>query len=229
MAMYRVFNDRNVLTSVSTEELDLASRESGPMATHLVNAAALAQRHDLIGRIRASLRDGERRRKLAAARALLALNAVDALSLLQQVAVEETDSVVASICRVIALRLRGAEVLRNAFESDQTPEEIAGFIASVYNGRFELTVADIDFLVIALAAYLDKSRPWITAMKKAEWQNDVYLLVRALCGDAAQAVLSGDTRSRAQSVLSRVPDSPADHDSKTAARKWLQQAAASRS
>ncbi len=74
MQIYAAFNGDGVSVLVSESDLDAAARVDAPLSTELADAAAQARRTDLIGQLRASLDGDDRARKLAAAKALLALD-----------------------------------------------------------------------------------------------------------------------------------------------------------
>jgi len=72
--IYAAFNGDGVSVLVSESDLDAAARVDAPLSTELADAAAQARRTDLIGQLRASLDGGDRAQKLAAAKALLAMD-----------------------------------------------------------------------------------------------------------------------------------------------------------
>lgn len=217
MNTYRVFNENNVLVEVTPQQLDDAAAASGPLPTHLANAAGPAKRRDLIGRLHVTLGAAARRNKLAAARALLALADRDAAGLLRERSASETDAIVANVFRGIALRLDGVEPLRRAFAAGDDDPQLAGALASVYNGAFELVPADMEFLLEAITAYTANAKRWIAAMSRDEWRSDLYVLVKAL---GRGMPLIGDP-ARARTTLSQVVSSRADRDTKKEAQKLL--------
>jgi hypothetical protein len=217
MTTYRVFNENNVLVEVAPQQLDDAAADVGVLPTHLANAASAARRRDLIGRLRVTLGAAGRRNKLAAARALLALDDRDAAILLRERSAGETDAIVAGVFRGIALRLDGVESLRCAFAAGDDDPLLAGALASVYNGAFDFAPADLEFLLEAITAYTDNAKRWIAEMSRDEWRSDLYVLVRALGRGKA---LIGD-RTRARTALSQVATSRADRDTKKEAQKLL--------
>ena len=95
MAIYEAFNGDGVSVVVSDVDLDQAACDDGPLSTELADAAAQARRTDLVENLRRSLDGDDRARKLAAAKALLALDDRGAGKLLESTAVSEPDTVVA--------------------------------------------------------------------------------------------------------------------------------------
>ncbi len=220
MATYRVFNENNARVEVTDQELDEAAAGSGALATHLANAAGLARRRELVGRLRATLGAAERRQKLAAARALLALDDRQAVAPLREAAARDEDAVAAGVFRGIALRLEGvAEVRRAWAEGDRDPA-LAGLLASIYNGPFDLVPDDVSFLLDAVSDYLANQRPWIAKMSRDEWKSDLYVLVKALARESTRPLLAAE-RERARAVLGQVAAARADRDTKKEARAIL--------
>lgn len=217
MTTYPVFNENNVLVEVTTQQLDDAAADGDALPTHLANAAGAAKRRDLIGRLRVTLGAAARRNKLAAARALLALDDRDAAGLLRERSAGEADAIVASVFRGIALRLDGIESLRRSFAAGDEDPPLAGALASVYNGVFDLAPADLEFLLEAITAYTANEKRWIAGMSRDEWRSDLYVLVKALGRGMA---LIGD-RIRARTALSQIVASRADRDTKKEAQKLL--------
>ena len=93
MAIYEAYNSNGVSVVVSDVDLDEAVRDGGPLSTELADAAAQAHRTDLIGQLYRSLDGDGRARKLAAAKALLALGDQQAGALLESLAASDDDIV----------------------------------------------------------------------------------------------------------------------------------------
>lgn len=217
MHTYRVFNENNALVEVTPQQLDEAAAGCDLLPTHLANAAGAARRHDLIEQLRATLGSASRRNKLAAARALLAVDDRQATSLLRDRAAAETDAIVAGLFRGIALRLEGVGSVRSAFAAGDADPELAGMLASIYNGSFELLPEDVAFLLSAIADYVVNAKPWIAQMKRDEWRSDLYVLVKAL-GRGVKMIAD---RDHARTVLAQLGTSRADRDTKQEAQKLL--------
>jgi len=217
MHTYRVFNENNALVEVTQQQLDEAASGRDALSTHLANAAGAAKRHDLIGRLRATLGVPARRTKLAAARALLALGDREVAGLLRDRAAAEADAIVANVFRGIALRLDGVESVRQAFTAGDVDPQLAGALASVYNGAFDLAAGDVEFLLDAISAYVANPRGWIADMPRDEWRSDLYVMVKALARGAAVII----DRARAHAVLSQLVASRADRDTQKEAQKLL--------
>jgi hypothetical protein len=226
MTTYKVFNGNNVATKVSDDDLERAALATGPLATELCNAAALAKRHDLTSRLKQTVAEGASRlQKLAAARALLALDCKDAVGVLDAASADPQDKICATMLRAISLRLRGTGEFERAFEGSADPE-LAGFLVSVYTGvGLDLTLADARFLVAALAAYLDRSLPWIKHMPADEWRNDLYIVLEVLTRPASVLLLqtaeAEPIRRPLLEQLTRVSSSRAGGDEKRMAKKLL--------
>ena len=86
MAIYESFNSDGVSVVVSDVDLDQVARDIGPLSTELADAAAQARRTDLVEHLHRSLVGEDRARKLAAAKALLALADRSAGALLESLA-----------------------------------------------------------------------------------------------------------------------------------------------
>ena len=229
METYRVMNGLGVLVKVSAQDLDKAVGETGPLSVELANAAALAERSDLVDRLHETLAVTQRAQKLAAARALTVLHDTQAMSLLREHAARESDRVVSLMFSAFALRLEGTAALRRAFESGAENPELTRMIASIYGGQFVPTTEDLEFIVFALGTYLDGNASWLKDMKKDEWKNDVATLVGAVARDSAKQLLRSDslatTRQRLQAVLERVTSSAADRDTKSDAKRLMKELA----
>lgn len=217
MQTFRVFNENNVLVDVTARQLDDAVSSHEMLPTHIANAAAAAKRQDLIPLLRSTLGATQRRNKLAAARALLALDDHATAPLLRQRAATETDPIVANMFRALALRLDGIEAVRRTFEDGDRAPQLAGVLASIYNGVFDLSREDVEFLLDAVADYIANSRAWIATMPRDEWRSDLYVMIKTLSRDQAKVT----DRERMKSVLSTVASSRADRDTKKEAQRLL--------
>jgi hypothetical protein len=225
MAIYKVFNENSVVKKVSDDDLDRAARESGALSTELANAAALAKRADLTARLIETLDVGPRSQRLAAANALLVLGHAAAAAVLEALAQREQDAVVVSMFRVIALRLKGVAQLRSAWERADDPE-LCSFMPSLYNSKFALGEADVDFVVSMLGSYIEQDRGWIKACPKDEVRNALFLLVNRVTAESAEALrqsLPKPLRQRLHDMLNRVVASRADTATKTAAKRALRE------
>jgi len=217
VAAYRVYNNSNALVQVTDGQLDDAVKSNGPLSAEFANAAGTARRRDLIDRLRATLADKDRVTKLAAARALLALGDRDSIGVLRERANTEEEAIVAGVFRGIALRLEGVTALRKAFETGDQDPALAGALAPVYNGTFDLSAGDLELLLDMVAAYLANTAKWIAAMDRDEWKSDLDTLVATLAEGAALV----PDRERARAVLTAVGASRADRDTKQTAKKLL--------
>jgi hypothetical protein len=226
MKTYRVFNEKNAVEKVSEADLDQAAKSAGPLSTSIANAAAAARRHDLVPQLRETLVAPTRRAKLAAARALLALQDRDAAALLLQFARDETDAVVASVMTATALRLRGVEALRGAFYGEDTPLPLRQLIPSIYPGKLDLTEQDLAFLVEVLGNYLDKKPAWIGELDQDAWRGRVYGLVASITldqtGDDPNTLRQPPAALRDSiiTVLTRIASSKAERNTKQDAKRW---------
>lgn len=219
MAVYEVFNQNNVLTKVTDADLEEAERTIAPLPTHLVNAAGAARRRALTPHLHATLEGGNRRQKLAAARALLALADHEAIPVLERLSGEEADAVVSGIFHATSLRLHGPEALHAAFCDPGAAGELKGFMLSIYPGIFDLSDGDTAFLLCALDAYLEGCQAWIKSLGRDMWRNDVYIIVTTLTRRAP--IAAGEPQVRLRDLLTRVSRSKADADSKREAKAWL--------
>jgi len=220
VAIYEAFNGNGVSVVVSDADLDAAARDGGPLTTELADAAAQAQRTDLVERLRRSLDGTDRARKLAAAKALLALNDRSARRLLESLAASEPDTVVAKSFAAVATRLRGPQAALQLFDHPDTDPQLARLLVSNYNSHLRLEAGDIRFLVTALRHYLTRSLPWLPQLRPDLWDNGVYLIVNALSNDAAVRLLRADEadRSALLQLLATLPEHTDDDDIVTGAR-----------
>jgi hypothetical protein len=220
VAIYEAFNGNGVSVVVSDADLDAAARDGGPLTTELADAAAQAQRTDLVERLRRSLDGTDRARKLAAAKALLALNDRSARRLLESLAASEPDTVVAKSFAAVATRLRGPQAALQLFDHPDTDPQLARLLVSNYNSHLRLEAGDIRFLVTALRHYLTRSLPWLPQLPSDIWDNGVYLIVNALSNDAAVRLLRADEadRSALLQLLATLPEHTDDDDIVTGAR-----------
>jgi hypothetical protein len=214
VAIYEAFNSSGVSVIVADDELDQAARDSGPLSTELADAAAQARRIDLVEQLRRSLDGEDRARKLAAAKALLALNDRRARNLLESLAAAEPDTVVAKSFTAVATRLRGPQAALQLFDHPDTDPQLARLLVSNYNSHLRLEAGDIRFLVTALRHYLTRSLPWLTTLRSDIWDNGVYLIVNALSNDAAVRLLRDDEadRSALLQLLAVLPEHTVDED-----------------
>lgn len=220
MAIYEAFNSNGVSVVVTDDELDQAAREVGPLSTELADAAAQAGRTDLVEHLRRSLGGADRARKLAAAKALLALDYRGASALLESLAASESDTVVAKSFTAVATRLRGPQAAQELFEDPATDPQLARLLVSNYNSHLRLDAGDIRFLVTALRHYLARSLPWLTTLPEDIWDNGVFLIINALSNDGAVHLLRDNASERSELVrlLAALPEHTDDDDIVTGAK-----------
>jgi hypothetical protein len=214
VAIYEAFNSNGVSVVVSDVDLDDAARDDGPLSAELADAAAQARRTDLVAHLRRSLDGDDRARKLAAAKALLALNDRSAGALLESLAASEPDTVVAKSFTAVATRLRGPQAALELFGDPNTDPKLARLLVSNYNSHLPLDAGDIRFLITALQHYLARSLPWLTELPSDIWDNGVFLIVNALSNDGAVRLLrdDGPQRSMLLRLLAAVPEHTVDDD-----------------
>ncbi len=218
MAIYEAFNSNGVSVVVSDDDLDRAALAAGPLSTELADAAAQARRTDLVEHLRRSLHGDDRARKLAAAKALLALDDRRAGQLLESLAAAEPDTVVAKSFTAVAARLRGPQAAVALFDDPDTDPQLARLLVSNYNSHLRLAAGDIQFLITALRHYLARSLPWLTNLRPDIWDNGVYLIVNALSNAVVPELLRDDAeRSELLRLLTALPEHTIDDDIVTGA------------
>jgi hypothetical protein len=221
VAIYEAFNSNGVSVVVSDVDLDQAAGDDGPLRTELADAAAQARRTDLVENLRRSLEGDDRARKLAAAKALLALDDRAAGKLLESLAVSEPDTVVAKSFIAVATRLRGPRAALDVFRSPNTDPQLSRLLVSNYNSHLRLETGDIRFLITALRHYLARSLPWLTKLRADIWDNGVFLIVNALSNDGAVRLLRNtelaQERSALLQLLAELPEHTDDDDIVTGA------------
>lgn len=219
MAIYEAFNSNGVSVVISDVDLDEAARDGGPLSTELADAAAQARRSDLVEQLRRSLDGADRARKLAAAKALLAMDDRGAGALLEALAASESDAVVAKSFTAVATRLRGPQAALELFENPDTDPQLARLLVSNYNSHLPLQPGDIRFLVVALQHYLARSLPWLTTLRADIWDNGVFLIVNALSNDGAVRLLRDVGPPTLLQLLAAVPEHTDDDDIVSGARE----------
>jgi len=219
VAIYEAFNSNGVSVVVSDVDLDAAARHDEPLSTELADAAAQARRTDLVEQLRRSLDGADRARKLAAAKALLALDDRGAGALLEALAASESDAVVAKSFTAVATRLRGPQAALELFENPGTDPQLARLLVSNYNSHLPLEAGDILFLVAALRHYLARSLPWLTKLRADIWDNGGFLIVNALSNDGAVRLLRDAGPPTLLQLLAAVPEHTDDDDIVRGARE----------
>jgi hypothetical protein len=214
VAIYEAFNSNGVSVVVTDVDLDQAARDVGPLSTELADAAAQAHRTDLVEHLRRSLDGDDRARKLAAAKALLALHDREAGELLESLATSEPDTVVAKSFTAVATRLRGPQAALQLFDHPDTDPQLARLLVSNYNSHLRLETGDIRFLVTALRHYLARSLPWLPALRADIWDNGVFLIVNALSSDGSVRLLRDNEHewSELMQLLAALPEHTDDDD-----------------
>lgn len=214
MHIYESFNSNGVSVVVSDADLDLAARQDRPLSTELANAAAQARRTDLIGQLRASLDGDGRARKLAAAKALLALDDRAAGALLESRADAETDAVVAKSYVAVATRLRGTQHVVELFNDPRTDPQLARLLVSNYNSHLQPEIGDVGFLIDALRHYVARSLPWLPTLRSDLWDNGVYLILNGLSNEHAVSLLRdhASERSILLGLLAQLAENTDDGD-----------------
>ena len=207
MRTYQSFDSDGVSVLVTDDDLDAAAGTVEPLSTELADAAAQAGRTDLIASLRKSLEGNDRARKLAAAKALLALQDHGAGGLLEYLVPAEDDTVVAKSYTAVATRLRGPQAALDKFCAADTDPQLARLLVSNYNSHLRLESGDLTFLVTALQHYRDKRLPWLTKLRADLWDNGVYIMLVALTGETATALLRDPAHDVERSALLRLlPD-----------------------
>lgn len=189
MQIYESFNSNGVSVVVSDADLDAAARHGGALSTELADAAGQARRTDLIENLRSSLDGADRLRKLAAAKALLAMEDRDSRAILETMAGSEADSVVAKSFVAVATRLRGPAAASDLFERPDTDPQLARLLVSNYNSHLRPEIGDVRFLVSAMRHYVRKSLPWMSTLRTNLWDNGIYLMIDALSNETAMRLL----------------------------------------
>jgi hypothetical protein len=212
--IYEAFNRNGVSVVVSDADLDRAAQYDRPLSTELADAAAQARRTDLVEQLRRSLDGADRARKLAAAKALLALEDRSAGDLLESLAASESDPVVAKSFVAVATRLRGAQAALDVFQNPGTDPQLARLLVSNYNSHLLLQPDDIRFLITALQHYLTRSLPWLPKLRAETWDNGVFLILNALSNYRAIRLLreSESQRSDLLRLLAVLPEHTDDDD-----------------
>jgi hypothetical protein len=214
VAIYEAFNSNGVSVVVSDADLDQAALAVGPLSTELADAAAQARRTDLVEHLRRSLDGDHRARKLAAAKALLALHDRRAGELLESLAASEPDTVVAKSFTAVATRLRGPQAAVELFADPDTDPQLARLLVSNYNSHLRLAAGDIRFLITALRHYLARSLPWLTNLRPDIWDNGVFLMINALSNAGVPQLLRDDDEERSEllRLLAALPEYTDDDD-----------------
>jgi hypothetical protein len=220
VAIYEAFNSDGVSVVVTDDELDQAAGDVGPLNTELADAAAQARRTDLVEHLRRSLDGDDRALKLAAAKALLALDDRGAGAVLESLAASEPDIVVAKSFTAVATRLRGPQAALELFGDPHTDPQLARLLVSNYNSHLRLDAGDIRFLVIALQHYLARSLPWLTTLPADIWDNGVFLIINALSNSGVPQLFrdNASARSELMRLLVALPEHTDDDDIVTGAR-----------
>jgi hypothetical protein len=210
--IYDGFNSDGLSVVVSAAELDAAARADPPLTTELADAAAQAGRTDLIGHLRASLSGDDRFLKLTAAKSLLALGDQTSGPLLGELAVSESDAVVAKCFIAVATRLRGADAAIDLFCDPDTDPQLARLLVSNYNSHLRPGLGDVRFLLCTLRHYLDRDLPWLTELRDDLWDNGVFLMLNGLSNEHAVRLLrdNGAERSTLREMLPAVSTHTAD-------------------
>jgi hypothetical protein len=198
---YQCFNRDGVSVLVTDDDLDAAAGNGEPLTAELADAAAQAGRIDFIAGLRRSLGGDDRARKLAAAKALLALQDHGAGGLLEYLAPADDDAVVAKSFYAVATRLRGPQAALEKFCATDTDPQLARLLVSNYNSHLRLESGDITFLVTALQYYRDKRLPWLKKLRADLWDNGVYIMLVAFTGEAAVRLLREPAHEAERSAL----------------------------
>jgi hypothetical protein len=208
VAIYESFNSDGVSVVVSDVDLDQVARDIGPLSTELAE------------HLHRSLVGEDRARKLAAAKALLALADRSAGALLESLAATDPDTVVAKSFTAVATRLRGPQAALDLFLNPDTDPQLARLLVSNYNSHLRLEAGDIRFPIAALRHYLSRSLPWLTKLRPDIWDNGVFLIVNALSNDGGVQLLrqAAPERSELLRLLAAVPEHTDDGDIVTGAK-----------
>jgi hypothetical protein len=216
VAIYEAFNSDGASVVVTDADLDEASRDGGPLGMELADAAAQAQRMDLVQNLRCSLHGDDRARKLAAAKALLALDDRNAAAVLESLAASEPDTVVAKSFVAVATRLQGPHAALEKFHNPDTDPQLARLLVSNYNSHLRLASGDIRFLLTALRHYVARSLPWLSTLPPDIWDNGAFLILNALSSDRAVRLLRDtglvEERSALLQLLAALPEHTDDDD-----------------
>jgi hypothetical protein len=187
--IYAAFNSDGVSVLISDADLDDAARAEPPLSTELADAAAQARRTELLDHLHRSLEGNDRARKLAVAKALLALEDTAAGTLLTSLADAESDSVVAKSFRAVATRLAGPQAALEMFTDPVTDPQLARLLVSNYNSHLRPGIGDVRFLIHAMQRYVDRSLPWLTGLRGDLWDNGVFLMLNGLSNEHSVRLL----------------------------------------
>ena len=107
----------------------------------------------------------------------------------------------------MATRLRGPQAALDKFCAVDTDPQLARLLVSNYNSHLRLESGDLTFLVTALQHYRDRRLPWLNKLRADRWDNGVYIMLVALTGETAIALLRNPAHDTERSVLLRLlPD-----------------------
>ena len=216
MEIYAAFNSDGVSVVVSDADLNDAAAGNAPLIRRTRRCRRAGPPHRPDRQPTCEPRRGRPRPKLAAAKALLALDDRVAGALLESLADAETDTVVAKSFRAVATRMRGPQAAAELFADPGTDPQFARLLVSNYNSHLRPAFGDIRFLVDALGHYVDRSLPWLTTLRADLWDNGVYLILAALSNDIAVRLLREERctpeRMRLLHLLELLADHPGDDD-----------------
>lgn len=186
--MYNVYNDNNVLVTVTAEQVEKFLGHRGTeLPLEIIGAMNESLDPRFAPRLQEALYHEMQRVRITAIYGLLSLLDKTYLGVLrekeQSIPEEDLNQQISekAILQAVILRLEnGAEGTKSLFfKGDIKPQVKSLLLYNCSSSNMPLTKEEIEFLILALEAYINKSEPWIKKIKKAEFEEDVIACLEA--------------------------------------------------
>lgn len=187
--MYRVYNENNVKVNVTEKQLEGFLKEDGmQLPLEIIGAMSKSLNPKYASRLKEALYHEKQRNRITAIFGLLSLLNHDYIEILREkersIPVEDLNRKISekAILQAVLIRLEdGEEGAMDAFLNEKISPQIKSLLIYNYSSsNMPLSKKDIEFLLVALEAYIYKKESWIQSMKKNDYEEDVIACLEAL-------------------------------------------------
>lgn len=215
--VYKVYNENNVLVTVTVEQLENAIGQDGTeLPVEIISAMSESIDPRFAPSLQEALYHEMQRVRITAIYGLLSLLDKRFIGLFrekeQSIPKDDLNQQIsekAILQAVIIFLENGVEGAKNAFFKGEIEPNIKSLLLFNYSSsNLPLTKKDIDFIISALEAYINKSEPWIQKTKKDDYEEDVIAclesFLRASETSTILCQLRDDVYEKLSSVCSEV-------------------------
>ncbi|WP_438347721.1 hypothetical protein ACP8HI_18890 [Paenibacillus sp. FA6] len=194
---YKAYNENNVRVTVSDEQLNEALRQHGEeLPIEIVIAMGASHNDIFIPRINEALFHRTQRIRIKAMHSLLSLHNIESVSILQEkekrISEDDFNTSISekAILQSVIIRLEhGPSGAKEAFFEGVIHPLVKTNLLYNYSSNMVFTLEDVQFIINALEAYVQKSEAWILKMKRDDYEDVIIKGLEALWSASEECIL----------------------------------------